>query len=156
MRWGFVPRWAKDPKSGPKPINAKAETVATNAAFRASFRDRRCLIPMTGFYEWVHHPGKKQPYLFRPRLEPVAFAGIWDIWHGPTEPLYTCAIITVPANDVVMPIHDRMPAILTADQFDPWLSTTATVAELQALLRPFLADELAVQPGGPDDFTPSV
>jgi len=142
MRWGFVPRWSKDPNSGPKPINAKSETIATNAAFRTSFRDRRCLIPMTGFYEWDRREGKKQPYHFRTLPEPTAFASIWDLWYGPTEPLYTCAIITVAANDVVEPYHDRMPAILRKDHFDTWLCTTATVGELQSLLRPFPADEL--------------
>lgn len=143
MRWGFVPRWANGPNDGPKPINAKAETVATNAAFRQSFKDRRCLIPTDGFYEWDRLSSTaKQPYLFRPRGEPAAFAGIWDVWRGGAEPLYTCAIITTDANEVVGRFHDRMPAILTKDQFAPWLAATTSADKLLSLLRPLPAADL--------------
>ena len=82
MSWGFVPRWAKDPRTGPQPINAQAETVASKAPFRDSFRDRRCLIPTDGFFEWETRDGTKRPHYFRPTFAPVAFAGIWIIWKG--------------------------------------------------------------------------
>ena len=138
MSWGFVPRWAKDPKAGPRPINAQAETVASKAPFRDSFRERRCLIPTTGFFEWETRDGTKRPHYFRPTVAPVAFAGIWDIWKGPdAAPLFTCAILTVPANRVVRPYHERMPAMLTAEDFDRWLEPTSPVSQLTELLQPF-------------------
>ena len=92
LRWGFVPRWADDPDGGPKPINAKAETVATSPPFRDSFRDRRCLIPADGFYEWGGRGGQKRPYHFRLRGGgPFAFAGVWDVWGGGAgKPVRTC------------------------------------------------------------------
>ncbi len=150
MRWGFVPRWAADPDAGPKPINAKAETVFTSPAFRLSARDRRCLLPADGFYEWAEVGGKKRAIHFRPAAVPVAFAGVWDVWRpaGGGDPLYTCAVVTVPANDAVRPFHHRMPAVLPAAAFAPWLDPAATPGLLAALLRPYpLA--LSAAPVGP-------
>lgn len=144
MRWGFVPRWAADPRSGPRPVNAKAETVRTAPPFRDSFRDRRCLIPATGFFEWETIGKAKVPYLFRrPDGGVVAFAGIWDVWKpkGGGDPLFTCAVITVPANEVVRPLHDRMPAILTPPEYSDWLDTRQPPDAAHALLRP-AADDL--------------
>jgi putative SOS response-associated peptidase YedK len=139
MTWGFVPRWATDPRSGPRPVNAKAETVRTSPPFRDSFRDRRCLLPATGFFEWETVGKEKVPYLFRPAAGGVmAFAGLWDVWKpkGGGDPLFTCAVITVPANDVVRPLHDRMPAILPRERYADWLNPKATADEAFGLLRP--------------------
>ncbi len=149
MRWGFVPRWAADPTAGPKPINAKPETVFASPAFRQSARDRRCLIPADGFYEWAAAAGRKQPIHFRPAAGPVALAGVWDIWRaGPgADPLYTCAVLTVPASEAVRPFHHRMPAVLPADAFDAWLDPAADPAALAALLRPYPHPLLAVPVG---------
>jgi putative SOS response-associated peptidase YedK len=136
LKWGFVPRWAKDSESGPKPVNAKAETVATKAPFKDSFRDRRCLIPADGFYEWRAEGGEKVAHHFRLRGGGVfAFAGVWDAWQGEGRaPLRTCALITVPPNEVVRPFHDRMPAILLPTQYDLWLDNDTPEGELLGVL----------------------
>jgi putative SOS response-associated peptidase YedK len=147
-RWGLVPAWAKDPKIGSRLINARAETVATTPAFRASFAKRRCIVPADGFYEWERMtPEIRQPNLVR-RVdgEPMAFAGLWSSWHDPVEPdaeaLRTFTIITTPANATLAPIHDRMPAILPASAWDAWLAPAAAEpGELLALLAP-AADDL--------------
>jgi putative SOS response-associated peptidase YedK len=166
MRWGFVPWWAADPAAGPKPINARAETAFASPAFHRSMRDRRCLLPADGFYEWAAGGGAKRPVHFRPAAGPVALAGIWDVWAPPAGGgrLYTCAILTVPANDAVRPTHARMPALLTADQFDRWLDPAATPAALAPLLRPYPHPLAAVAVGpavnaawadGPDCLAPA-
>ena len=139
MAWGFVPRWAADPRSGPRPVNAKAETVRTSPPFRDSFRDRRCLLPATGFFEWETRGKEKLPHLFRPTAGVVmAFAGIWDLWKpkGGGDPLFTCAVITVPANDTIRPLHDRMPAILPRASSADWLNPKSHPDAAFNLLRP--------------------
>jgi putative SOS response-associated peptidase YedK len=120
-QWGFIPHWSKStPKV--KSINARAETVADKPSFRDSYRNRRCLVPANGFYEWKREGKLKQPYYFKlTNSELLAFAGLWDRWHGPDGPRDTFAIITTDANDIMRPIHDRMPVILDREQFDRWL-----------------------------------
>jgi putative SOS response-associated peptidase YedK len=148
LRWGLIPSWAAADLSGPKPINAKAETVAASPVFRSSFKHRRCLIPADGFFEWRPEGKKKVPFHFsRPNDELFALAGIWDLWEkGP--PAETFAIITTEANDVVRPVHPRMPVMLARDQFDAWLDPMTPPAELQGMLSPFPSDRLeAVQVG---------
>ena len=141
-RWGLVPSWAKDARIGNRLINARAETVSTTPAFRASFQKRRCIIPADGFYEWERMtPAIRQPNLIRRADgEPMAFAGLWSIWRDPTqpdaEPARTFSIITTAANATLEPIHDRMPVILPASAWTPWLaSTPPEPGELLALLR---------------------
>ena len=142
MRWGLVPHFAESPKSGPRPVNAKAETVATNPAFRASFRTRRCLIPVSGFYEWTTEEGQKSPHLFRFTdalpAQLGAFAGIYDRWRAsPNDaPLDTCAVITTTANGVMKPVHDRMPVVLDPADFDRWLDPATPESVLRRLLVP--------------------
>ena len=124
MRWGFLPHWAKS-QTGKPMINARAETIAENRGFARSFRQRRCLIPADGFYEWTtNRDGSKQPHYITHRDGDLfAFAGIWRTWTDPvaeTE-LTTCAIITCVPNDVMVEIHDRMPAILAPNVWDQWL-----------------------------------
>jgi putative SOS response-associated peptidase YedK len=127
FRWGLIPSWAKDPKIGSRMINARAETLAEKNAYKAAFRKRRCLVPADGFYEWKAVPGqkRKQPYfIHRADGEPVAFAGLWEVWRGPErdqEPLRTATIITTEANETMAPVHDRMPVILPASAWGPWL-----------------------------------
>jgi putative SOS response-associated peptidase YedK len=150
FRWGFVPHWAAGP-NGPRPVNAKAETVAEKPSFRDSFRHRRCLIPADGFYEWRTSPQGKQPLFYRLKGgELMALAGIWDVWPGPTEKLFTCAIITTPANTLVEPVHDRMPAILPSEMWDVWLKPAeADPARLLSVLQPFPAERMEVVPASP-------
>jgi len=146
MTWGFVPHWAKSPTDGPRPVNARAETIQTSAPFRDSFRSRRCIIPADGFFEWLKVERKKVPYLFRPRDGGyLGFAGIWDIWQSPTtEPLYTCAIVTVCANATLRPYHERMPAILAPADYDAWLDAKTPAQSAHNLLRPADDDYLQV------------
>lgn len=123
MRWGFLPHWYKTPTDGPLLINARAETIAEKPAFRAACRERRCLIPATGFYEWTKdEDGKRLPwYIFRADAAPLAFAGIWQDWEREGEALRTCAIVTTGANERMQQIHHRMPVILEAEDWPLWL-----------------------------------
>jgi putative SOS response-associated peptidase YedK len=139
LRWGLVPSWAKDLAIGDKMINARAETVAQKPAYRKAFANKRCIVPADGFYEWkpgVAPPGGakpvKQPYFIHRRDgEPLAFAGLWEVWKvpegldpelgGPDGWLRSCAIVTGPANDVLAPIHNRMPVVLPASAWEQWL-----------------------------------
>lgn len=130
FHWGLVPLWAKDPKIGSKMINARAETLAEKNAYKSAFKHRRCLIPADGFYEWQKRPGagaraNKQPFfIHRTDGEPIAFAGLWEVWRGPNrdqEPLRSCTIITTTPNDTMAAIHDRMPVILPASAWETWL-----------------------------------
>jgi len=120
-QWGFVPHWAKG-AANVKPINARAETLADKPTFRDSLRNRRCLIPANGFYEWTREGRRKQPhYLKLDDSELLAFAGLWDRRAGPDGPLDTFAIITTGANDTMRAVHDRMPVILDRAAHDDWL-----------------------------------
>jgi putative SOS response-associated peptidase YedK len=123
MRWGFLPHWYKSPTDGPLLINARAETIAEKPAFRAACRERRCLIPATGFYEWTKDAdGNRLPwYIDRADDAPIAFAGIWQVWDKGDEPLTTCAIVTTGANSTMSTIHHRMPVTLEAEDWPLWL-----------------------------------
>ena len=114
LRWGLVPGWAKDPAIGSRLINARAETAAEKPAFRTALRQRRCLVAADGFYEWQQAGRTKQPYFIHLRDDrPFAFAGLWEAWEGADHAwLETCTLLTTGPNDVVRPIHDRMPVIL--------------------------------------------
>jgi putative SOS response-associated peptidase YedK len=148
LRWGLVPAWADDPAIGNRLINARAETAASKPAFRAAFRRRRCLIVADGFYEWQKSGGRKQPYYFQLRDGvPFAFAGLWEHWDRGERPLDTCTILTTDANDLLRPIHDRMPVILPRESFERWLDPTfQAVPELEALLQPYPATAMAGHP----------
>jgi putative SOS response-associated peptidase YedK len=120
LRWGLVPSWAKDAKIAP--INAKAETAAERPFFRVALRQRRCLVPADGWYEWQGQGKHKQPYFFAPTDgKPLAFAGLWETWGRAGEALATCAILTTAANELTAPVHDRMPVILPAEAYTAWL-----------------------------------
>ncbi len=139
LRWGLVPgRWAE--KKGSRPlINARAETLETQPAFKESFLLRRCLIPADGFYEWLTDERGKRPLWFsRPDREPFAFAGIWAelSQRDSGEVLHSCAIVTCPPNELMRPIHDRMPVILPVDAEGAWLEPDRRPEELRELLVP--------------------
>jgi putative SOS response-associated peptidase YedK len=144
LRWGLIPSWARDRAMGNRLINARAEGVATTPAFRAAFKSRRCLVPADGFYEWRTENGIRQPW--RITLGdggPFAFAGLWEAWRDPAsgQVVESFAIITTDANALVKPIHDRMPVILDPQDYDRWLTASATDPGL-GLLRPCAADRL--------------
>lgn len=139
LRWGLVPFWAKDPKTGFKMINARAETVAEKPAFRDALERRRCLVLADGFYEWQQRAGRKrkQPYwITRADGQPFAFAGLWATWHAPDESvLRTCTIVTTDANAALTAIHDRMPVILPDVHAEAtWLDPATPVPRAQELL----------------------
>jgi putative SOS response-associated peptidase YedK len=126
-------------------INARAETVAEKPAYRAAFRRRRCLVLADGFYEWQRLDGKKRPYFIHLRSDrPFAFAGLWEHWQGPAEEtLQSCALVTTEANDLMRPIHDRMPVILPEDDYARWLDPSLDAPEsLLPLLRPYPSEAM--------------
>ncbi len=142
LRWGLIPSWAKDDKIGAKLINARAETVSEKPSFKAAFKRRRCLIIADGFYEWQRQEKQKQPYYFRLQSTQLfAFAGLWEQWKSPDEYIInSCTILTTEANDLLRPIHDRMPVILESKDYGLWLDSEAQQPQLQQLLRPYQAD----------------
>jgi putative SOS response-associated peptidase YedK len=154
--WGLVPFWAKDPSTGNKMINARAESLAVNNAYKRAFTKRRCLVPADGFYEWKNVPGQKakQPYfIHRTDGEPMAFAGLWEIWRPAedpertTDPLRSCTIITGEPNDKVAEIHDRMPVMLPPSAWQAWLDPeNDDLDALGQLLVPAPASLLALHP----------
>ncbi len=148
-RWGLVPHWAKDPKIGHRMINARAETLQEKPAFREAFRRRRCLVLADGFYEWKRQGKAKIPHYLRLRSQRVfSFAGLWERWQGPGgEPLNSFTIITTEPNEVVAPIHQRMPVILHADTHRLWLSPEPREPRALAhLLAPCPSDALEAYP----------
>ncbi|SPF77920.1 SOS response-associated peptidase [Pseudoprimorskyibacter insulae] len=121
MRWGFIPHWYKAPNDGPLLINARAETIATKPAFRAACRERRCLIPVSGFYEWTKDEnGNRLPWYIQPAQgEVLTFAGVWQDWGE--DAMRTCAVVTTGANEAMSTIHHRMPVILRPEDWPLWL-----------------------------------
>jgi putative SOS response-associated peptidase YedK len=147
VRWGFVPRWAKDPSIGARLINARAETVADKPAFRTALRLHRCLLPSDGFYEWQVVPGAgKQPmHIGMKSGGPFAMAGLTERWLSPEgEVLDTCAIVTTQANALLAPLHDRMPLIIAPEDYARWLDRDED--DVGDLLRPYPAEAMACYP----------
>jgi putative SOS response-associated peptidase YedK len=127
LKWGLIPNWCQDPKGGRKPINAKAEGVSMRPTFRDAYAYRRCIVPVDGFFEWRAIKGAraKQPYAIAMKNgSPFGLAGLWENWKNPSTEEWerTFAIITVPSNELVRQIHDRMPAILRRSDYERWLS----------------------------------
>ncbi|MFT3782961.1 MAG: SOS response-associated peptidase [Nibricoccus sp.] len=148
LRWGLVPEWASSNRSASPFVNARAETISAKPAFRNAFEKRRCLIPVSGFFEWQIEGRRRLPWHFQLRdQQPFFLAGIWETTLGTTEePLETCAVITTEPNDLMRPIHSRMPAIVRAEFAEAWLRSTAeTNHEIQSCLRPFSAAEMTAQ-----------
>jgi putative SOS response-associated peptidase YedK len=149
VRWGLIPFWAKDEKIGARMINARGETVASKPAFRAAVKNRRCLVPADGFYEWRKTGSGKQPYLIRFADErPFAFAGLWERWRpDDADPVDSCTIITTSPNELVADLHDRMPVILPPDRFTEWLDSDRIADDrLEELLAPYPSDEMEAYP----------
>lgn len=148
--WGLIPSWAKDPSLAARMINARSETVADKPAYRAAFKYRRCLIPASGFYEWHKQNGRKQPMHIHPAHASLfALAGLWEHWAGADgSEIESCTILTTEANDLVRPIHDRMPVILAPEDYAVWLDPQAPPVVLHALLKPAPPEALAAYPVG--------
>lgn len=149
LRWGLIPSWAKDLSIGAKLINARAETVAEKPSFRSAFKQRRCLVIADGFYEWQKQAGTKQAFYFRLQDgQPFAFAGLWEKWHSPDQAeIISCTILTTVANELLQPIHERMPVILEPKNYDLWLDPEVqTPQPLQFLLAPYSAAAMTSYP----------
>ena len=155
LRWGLIPAWAKVPAIGHRLINARSETAAEKPSFRAAYRNRRCLIPADGFYEWQRRGKTRQPWLFGlSDGAPFAFAGLWERWtlpqaapltgslaeRTPGDAVETFTILTTAANGTVAPVHSRMPVILPPEAYGPWL------AGEDVPLVPFPADGMTTHP----------
>ncbi len=148
LRWGLIPSWAKDASIGSKMINARSETLAEKPSFRNAFKSRRCIIPASGFFEWLKKgSGAKQPFYFYLKDKDVfGFAGLYEEWldRESGELIETCTIITTEANEVLEPVHERMPVILKAENYDLWLDEKEKNTErLQKLLVPYPSEEMA-------------
>ncbi|MFA5949338.1 MAG: SOS response-associated peptidase [Hyphomicrobium sp.] len=146
LKWGLIPSWCKDEKGGRRPINAKAETVHQLPTFRDAYRRRRAILPIDGFFEWRAVAGGKQPYaIAMADGSPFGLAAIWENWREPHsgEWIRTFAVITVAANELVRPIHDRMPAILPRSGYARWLGRDADPRDL---LAPYPSEEMRVWP----------
>jgi putative SOS response-associated peptidase YedK len=144
MVWGLIPNWSKEPKYI---INARSETLDEKASFSESFQHRRCLILADGFYEWRRAGKAKQAFYFQMKDgHSFAFAGIWDRWRNGETKIDSCAIITTNANELLEPIHDRMPVILREESYKYWLDQEANPGELKKLLEPYSSDEMKSHP----------
>ena len=149
LKWGLVPSWSKEPKTEYSTINARAETVDEKPTFRNAFKSRRCLIASDGFIEWQKKSdGTKQPYFIGlTDQKPFAFAGIWERWEREGQILESCAIIVTQANELMKPIHDRMPVILSPDYYDAWMNPQETrSSNLKSLLLPYPSDRMKAYP----------
>ena len=143
LRWGLLPAWVKDPAKVQQPINAKAETAAEKPMFRDAFKRRRCLVPADGFYEWKQDGGRKQPvYIHMKDGEPFAIAGLWEHWVGQDgQVIESCTLLTTEPNDMLAPIHNRMPVILDPKDYAQWLDPEQQAADgVKPLLRPYPSD----------------
>jgi putative SOS response-associated peptidase YedK len=148
LRWGLVPYWVNNPDEGPRPINARAETVAWK--FGEQLREKRCLIPADGFFEWRAEGKKKRGQHFtRADGGLFAFAGLWDVWSGEDEKLVTACMLTTTPNDLVGAVHDRMPVILPRESYAEWLDPDTPESRLKGLLVPYPADLMTATAVGP-------
>lgn len=147
-RWGLIPAWADDPGIGARMINARSETVAEKPSFKKAFKQRRCLIPTDGFYEWRKENGGKQPYYIRTKSgRPFAFAGLWESWSRNGEGIQSCTILTTGANDFLQEIHHRMPVILPPEDYDLWLDPEVREPDqLLPLLAPYPGEDMEAYP----------
>ena len=148
LRWGLIPAWAPEPRTGYSTINARAETVAEKPTYRQAFRRRRCLIPADGFYEWQSIGKGKQPYGIAPADgAPFALAGLWERWERDGQVLESCTILVTQANALLAPLHDRMPVILDPADEARWLDPALTdPAALRPLLVPCPPERLRLWP----------
>lgn len=145
MRWGLIPHWAEDKSIGSRLINARAETAADKPAFRHSFENRRCLIAADGFIEWKRQGKQKQPFWMQlADGGPFGFAGLWTRWRDEEADawLQSCTILTTSPNELVAPVHNRMPVIVAPKDHATWLSSETSLDALDGLLGPFPAEQM--------------
>lgn len=148
FHWGLIPSWAKDPSMSARMINARSETVTDKPAFRAAFKRRRCLIPASGFYEWQKQGSGKQPMFIQAQDGGLlALAGLWETWHAPDGgEIDSCTILTTGPNEMMAPIHNRMPVIIEPADYGLWLDPGDRPEDGLHLLRPYPADKMRFYP----------
>lgn len=150
-RWGLLPSWVKEPGKLAQPINAKLETAAEKPMFRHAFRHSRVLVPISGFYEWQPVAGSKQPFFIRPASGTAHFAlgGLLERWDGPDGPVLTFAVLTTAANELIRPIHSRMPVIILPENYNAWLDPALIDADaIRSLASPYPAHLMRAYPVG--------
>ncbi len=134
-RWGLIPAWARDSKIGARLINARAESVDTKPSFRNALRNRRCLVPARGWFEWQRVGGTKRPWWISLRNDLFSFAGLWDVWDRDGEAIWSFTILTCPATDLLQPIHHRQPSIIPKDRYEEWLGPGPVSPDLLTVVR---------------------
>ena len=146
-RWGLIPSWAKEERIGNRMINARAETLLQKPSFRTPFKKRRCLVLTDGFYEWKKTLDGKIPHRISMRdHEPFAFAGIWEVWKTPDgEDVRAFSIITTEPNELMKPLHNRMPVIIRQENEEKWLQEI-DISEAQKMLEPYPLEDLEAYP----------
>ena len=144
LRWGLVPPWAQYPGGKLQPINARGETIAEKPMFKNAFRHRRCLIPADGFYEWKSEGKAKRPYFINLPGGLMAIAGIWETKELHEGPLTTTCIVTTSANELMAPIHDRMPVLVPPEHWEAWL--VGSEQDALELIQPYPAEAMAATP----------
>lgn len=154
LRWGLIPSFVKDPSVGSRMINARVETLGEKHAFRDLIARRRCLVLANGFFEWRKEPGGAKTPMWihlQDEGEPFAFAGLWDVWRSPAgERISSCTILTTEPNDLIAPIHNRMPVILDRQGEDRWLDPRhRDLVELAEVVQPYPANAIAAYPVSP-------
>jgi len=147
LRWWLVPSWADEPSTKYSMFNARSENLLKSRAFSQPFKTRRCVIPVSGYYEWQKAGDRKLPFYIKPEVEDgFAFAGLWDRWQRGDQIIDSCSIITTQAHGAIRHIHDRMPVQLGVDQMDEWLDTNSDAPALQRLFVPRLPASLEIIP----------
>ncbi|GAA0348423.1 SOS response-associated peptidase [Bacillus carboniphilus] len=155
FRWGLTPSWVKETSNWKPLINARSETMDEKSSFKHLVNKRRCVIFADGFYEWKKENGKRVPVRFvKLDRKPFAFAGLWDKSHTQSHP--TCTIITTSPNNIVSPIHNRMPAIIQNEQLSFWLDHQNDFEQLKSLLEPFPSDKMISYDVSPQVNSPRV
>jgi putative SOS response-associated peptidase YedK len=156
FRWGLIPSWAKDPSIGNRMFNARSETIAEKPSFKNAFQKRRCLIPADGFYEWQKIGRIKKPLRFSLKSgEPFGLAGLYEAWMSPKKNVInTCTIITTESNDLLRPIHDRMPVIVPKELEAAWIDPdNHNQRELLSILKPCKADKMTMSEVDPERWS---
>lgn len=149
LKWGLIPSWAEDSAIGNRMINARADTLSEKPSFRNAFKRRRCLVPASGYYEWRKSTEGKQPVYIRMKEErPFAMAGLWESWQpsGGSE-IQSCTVITTESNELLKPVHHRMPVIVADRDFEHWLDPDIQGQEtLESILQPYPSDKMTFHP----------
>jgi len=168
LKWGLIPSWADDASIGSRLLNARAETVFDKPSFRSAVASRRCLVPISGFYEWQSIPGmrtKRPHWIGRADRAPLCLAGLWEAWKDPaapnSDPIQSFTILTTAANDFMLPLHDRMPVLLPPSHQAAWLNPNTPRTELEDLIqtiewKEFTAYTVGSRVGSPAHDDPSL